>query len=267
MTEEQRSIWAGGAAYDRFMGRWSRLVAEAFVAWLAAPARARWLDVGCGTGAVTQTIDNRAAPERIIGLDPSAEQVLQARAQTGSDRVHFLVGDILATPWPRHWFDVVVSGLVLNFVPDPLATLVAMAGNGRPGATVAAYVWDYGDRMDFLRYFWQAAVDLDPGAAALDEGAVFPICRPDRLAAVFAAAGLQAVSVRAIDVPTVFADFNDFWEPFLGGRGPAGAYVRSLSDDARVALRGHLTGRLPIRPDGSIHLLARAWAVRAFQGD
>jgi hypothetical protein len=133
----------------------------------------------------------------------------------------------------------------------------------RPGGTVGAYVWDYADGMELMRRFWDAVVALDPAAHALDEGPRFAaVCTPDALTGLFRDAGLRDVEAQAIDVPTVFRDFDDFWNPFLGGQGPAPAYATALSEDRRVALRERLRSDLPIAADGSIELTARAWAVR-----
>ncbi len=132
----------------------------------------------------------------------------------------------------------------------------------RQGGRVALYVWDYAGKMEFMRYFWEAASDLDPAARALDEGARFPICHPGRLAALFEDAGLNQVETRPIDLATRFFGFDDYWLPFLGGQGPAPGYTASLSEEARAALRERLRSVLPVQRDGSIHLTARAWAVR-----
>lgn len=123
-------------------------------------------------------------------------------------------------------------------------------------------MWDYAGQMQLLRFFWKAAVTLDPAAGALDEGVRFPLCRPEPLHRLFQAAGLAQVEVRAIDVPTIFRDFDDYWFPFLGGQGPAPGYTLSLSEERRAALRDHLRTVLPIGTNGSIRLTARAWAVR-----
>jgi hypothetical protein len=131
---------------------------------------------------------------------------------------------------------------------------------------VALYVWDYADRMEMMRRFWDAAVALDPSAGALDEGRRFTVCRPEPLRALFEGAGLAQLETRAIDVPTVFRDFDDYWTPFLGGQAPAPGYCKSLGEEARGALRERLRASLPARPDGSIHLVARAWAVRGCKG-
>jgi SAM-dependent methyltransferase len=151
---------------------------------------------------------------------------------------------------------------VLNFVPDPPAALAELRRVTRPGGIVAGYVWDYADGMQLMRRFWDAAADLDPAARDLDEGLRFPLCRPAPLRALFAGAGLADVVVEEIVVPTVFADFDDYWTPFLGGTGPAPAYAVSLPEVDRAVLRESLRSGLPTEPDGSIHLTARAWSVR-----
>lgn len=127
---------------------------------------------------------------------------------------------------------------------------------------VAAYVWDYAGKMELMRYFWDAAVALDPAAYELDEGRRFPVCQPEPLAKLFAEAGLHRVEVRPIDVPTDFRDFDDYWSPFLGGQAPAPGYAMSLSEEGRAKLRERIRSKLPIAEDRAIHLIARAWAVR-----
>ena len=254
--------WASGAAYEPYVGRWSRLVARAFLAWLSVPPGGRWLDVGCGTGALSQTILDVAEPARVTGIDSSDGYVAYARARVPDARVQFRTGDAQALPEPSGAYDAAVSGLVLNFVPEPRRMVAEMARVTRAGGTVAAYVWDYAGQMQLMRHFWDAAVALDPAARERDEGVRFPLCRPEPLAALFRDAGLGAVAVRAIDVPTVFRDFEDYWSPFLGGQGPAPGYAMALGESHRAALRDHIRSRLPLRPNGAIHLVARAWAVR-----
>lgn len=255
-------VWGRGAAYERYVGRWSRLVAHEFLAWLAAPPDSRWLDVGCGAGGLCQTILAVAAPRRITGVDSAPGFIEYARQQAQDPRVSFEVGDAQALPVESDAFDIAVAGLVLNFVPDPARGVAEMTRSVRPGGRVAAYVWDYAGEMQFMRTFWNVAVALDPQAAARSEGSRFALCQPDPLMALFLAAGLHAVEVRAIDAPTVFRDFDDYWSPFLGGQGPAPTYVMSLDEERRAALRECLRAALPIAEDGSIPLNARAWAVR-----
>lgn len=255
-------VWTGGDAYERYVGRWGRLVARAFVPWMGIAPGARWLDVGCGTGAVTSTIEELAQPAAVLGVDPSAAFLAHAREMLGGPRVSFQVGDAEALPAPDGSYDVVVAGLVLNFVPDPRAALVEWRRVTRAGGAVGGYVWDYAGQMQLMRYFWDAAGTLDADARALDEGVRFPIARPEALAGAFESAGLTQVTTRTIEVPTHFADFDDLWQPFLGGQGPAPAYVMSLPAAGREALRDRLRAILPVGEDGSIDLTARAWAIR-----
>lgn len=262
MTDERKDVWAAGNLYEPYVGRWSRLVARDLLTWLQVPARKDWLDVGCGTGALTEVILQHAQPRTVKGIDPSSGFVEHAKAHIGSSLASFEVGDAQSLPVGAKEFDVAVSGLVLNFVPQPPRAVADMARAVRPGGTVAAYVWDYAGKMELMRYFWDAAVALDRVAYDLDEGRRFPICQPTPLAELFAQAGLHAVEVRPIDVPTHFRDFDDYWSPFLGGQAPAPGYAMSLSEERRGALRDQIRAALPISQDGSIGLIARAWAVR-----
>ena len=257
-----QDVWAVADRYESYVGRWSRVVAGEFLAWLAPEPGARWLDLGCGTGALSATVAARCGPARVVGIDPSVPFVRLAHSSVGE--AHFAAGDAVALPVRDRTFDHVVSGLMLNFVAEPERAVQEMRRATVDGGTVAGYVWDYADRMQLMRYFWDAAVALDPAAAAFQEGSRFPLCHPDRLAELFAAAGLSTVEVRAIEVPTVFADFDDYWSPFLGGQGPAPAYAVALDEDRRAALRDRLRATLPVAADGSIPLVARAWAVRGY---
>jgi SAM-dependent methyltransferase len=254
--------WADGELYEPYVGRWSRLVARELLDWLAVPPDRDWLDVGCGTGALSATILERAQPRSLRAVDPSAGFVEYAKARLGSERVRVEIGDAQALPLDAASVDAAVSGLVLNFVPQPQRAVAEFRRVVRPGGRIAAYVWDYAERMELMRHFWDAAVALDPAARPLDEGPRFPLCQPEPLARLFAEAGLQRVEARAIDVPTVFRDFDDYWNPFLGGQGPAPGYALSLDEARRTALRERIRSRLPVGQDGSIHLTARAWAVR-----
>ena len=255
-------IWAAGALYEPYVGRWSRRVAVEFLQWLALPEAGAWIDVGCGTGALTQTVLERAAPAGIRGIDPSEAFIAFAAAHVVDPRANFAVGDARALPAQDESCDTVVSGLVLNFVPEPERAVTEMLRVVRPGGDVAVYVWDYAGRMELMRYFWDAAVALDERALDMDEGRRFPVCRPGPLADLFAGAGLIDVATTAIEVPTPFRDFDDYWTPFLSGQGPAPGYAMSLPPDRRDTLRENLRAALPIASDGTIPLVARAWAVR-----
>jgi SAM-dependent methyltransferase len=253
--------WAAGDAYEPYIGRWSRLVAREFIAWLAMPPRLRWLDVGCGTGALTQAVLADAAPVAVTGVDPSEGFVATARKRMTDARAAFHIGDAQKLPLDAAAVDVSVSGLVLNFVPDPAKAVAEMRRVVRPGGTIALYLWDYAGEMQLIRRFWDAAVALDPAARDLDEARRFPICQPQRLTELLQGAGLDHVESRAIDIPTVFKDFDDYWSPFLGGQGPAPTYCAALSEERRAQLRESLRAMLPAAADGSIHLMARAFAI------
>jgi SAM-dependent methyltransferase len=203
---------------------------------------------------LTATVLAVAEPTHVVGVDTSEEFLADARAQIVDTRAASDAGDARSLPLPDRCVDVVVSGLALNFVPDPRHAAAEFARVARSSGIAAAYVWD-------------AAISLDPAAAELDEGHRFPLCRPESLGRLWVDAGLDTVRVQAIEIPTVFADFDDYWKPFLGGQGPAPSYAMSLSEGHRRALRDLLRVRLPSGPDGSIPLTARAWAVRGIARD
>jgi SAM-dependent methyltransferase len=185
-----------------------------------------------------------------------------ARHSVTDPRASFQVGDAQQLSVANSCFDATVAGLVINFIPDQTKAVSEMRRATRPRGIVGAYVWDYAGEMQMMRRFWDAAVATDPKAASLDEGRRFPVCHPEPLADLFRRAGLHDVMTRPIDVPTDFKDFDDYWMPFLGGQAPAPGYCMSLSEDRRAALRDRIRANLPVNRDGSIHLIARAWAVR-----
>lgn len=258
------NLWNSADAYELYMGRWSRGIARQFVAWVGTGAGASWLDVGCGTGELTRSILQNAEPSKVVGVEPSRPFVEGAEARTADSRARFEVGDAQSLPDHLREFDTVVSGLVLNFIPDRQAALDGMLKAVRKDGTVAAYVWDYADGMAFIRYFWDAAIELDPAASAADESTFGPICTADGLEAFFVTK-LRNVEVTELVVPTVFTSFDDYWRPFLGGVGTAPAFAMSLAEPQRDALRERLHERLPVEADGSIRLTARAWAAKGIR--
>lgn len=241
------------------MGRWSRHVSPRFLRWLDLDEGLRWADVGCGSGALSAAVLDKTSPASVLGVDPSAAQVEEAVRRVVDPRVMFSVGT--ADDLPAGAFDVVVSGLVLNFVPDPTAAVAAMA-RAAPGGVVAAYLWDYAVGMQLLRTFWDVACSLDPAAADLNEGHRFSWSSAGEVADILADGGLRDVVSTDVTVPLVFEDFDDYWLPFLGGQGPAPAYVATLDDEPREELRAALERQLIPDRDGRIRLSARAWAVR-----
>jgi SAM-dependent methyltransferase len=253
--------WTSGAAYDLWMGRWSRLLANEFLSWLNLPSNLRWLDVCCGSGVLTEAIVDRCAPARVSGVDASPPQIEFARAHRTSPAVGFEVGNAMALLFTDASFDVAVCGLGLNFVPEPERALQEMRRVTVPDGVVAVYVWDYAEGARFLREFWDAAADADPEALACDQAQRFPLCNPDAMRKLFADACLQQVSLRGLDISTRFASFDDYWQPLLTGQGSAPGYLTTRDEPTRGAIRERLRAALTADPDGAIELPARAWAV------
>ncbi|HMN27386.1 MAG TPA: methyltransferase domain-containing protein, partial [Caldilineaceae bacterium] len=237
MSEKVKEAWGSGDPYEHYVGRWSRRVAGEFLAWLDLPSRLTWGDVGCGTGALVESMLALADPQLIFAIDRSAGFISAAQANIPDQRVRFEVADATALPWTDASCEVTVSGLVLNFVPDPRTMVREQVRVTRRNGTVAAYVWDYRGGMAMMRQFWAAAIALNPKDAALDQAERFPLCQPEPLQALFEEAGLHSVSVRAIDIPTLFRDFDDFWQPFLGRQGAAPTYLASLDSETRDRIR------------------------------
>jgi trans-aconitate methyltransferase len=255
-------VWDSSHAYEQYVGRWSRQVASELVGWLAPAPRLAWADIGCGTGALTVAILEACEPSSVHGIDSAKSFVSRARLRVGDPRVRFDVGDATRLPWASASCDVAVSGLVLNFVRDHESMTREMVRVTRPGGCVAAYVWDYAGGMQMMRHFWDAAIAVSPNDAKLDQAERFPLCQPGPLSALFQRTGLQSVAVHAIDVPTIFRGFDDYWTPFLGRTGAAPAYLASVGDEVRERIRRQLESRLAPTREGLIELTARAWAVK-----
>lgn len=256
-----RDSWAEADHYEAYMGRWSRLVAEAFLDWLAPRAGLSWMDVGCGTGALTHAIARRS-PRFVTGMDRSQQFVMAAGRDRQSGSELYVVADAAELPVAGGSVDLAVSALALNFLPQPERMVREMARAVRHGGRAALYVWDYAGGMEYLRHFWDAVADFEPAAANLDEGRRFPICRAEVLEQIFASTGLRDVTVMPIDVSMRFRNFEGYWSSFSGGQGPAPGYVSKLGEKDCVSLRELLRQRLPEDADQSIALTARAWAVQ-----
>jgi SAM-dependent methyltransferase len=237
--------------YERFMGRWSRRLAQVFVTFAGVTKDDRVLDVGSGTGALSAAA---AAIEavRVTGIEPAAAYVRYAQEHVDG---RFEVGDAMALPFGDDAFDRTLSMLVLNFVKNPAAALQQMIRVTRRGGVVAAAVWDYGEGMQMLRTFWDAAVALDPDAAPRDERHM-PLCTAGALAELWRTSGLRDVDEQPLTIDMAFESFEDYWQPFLCCQGPAVAYVSSLPESSRQALESRL------RADAVLAMRARAWAVR-----
>jgi ubiquinone/menaquinone biosynthesis C-methylase UbiE len=256
--------WNEGDPYEYFMGRWSRLIAPLFLSWLDLPNDLSWVDIGCGTGALSEAIYKKYKPGFLTCVDPS-EEFLQKTKERIPGEAEFVVGTASSIPIPNERVDVAVSGLALNFFPELTTALAEIKRVVKFNGIIAAYVWDYSDRMDFLRIFWDAASQVDPKARELDEGVRFPICSVAKLTDAFGHAGLVNIATSNLDATTTFKNFEDYWNPFLGGQGPAGTYLVSLDTSHQREIKNIIRKRLPIENDGTITLLARAIGVRGSQ--
>jgi len=256
-----KDSWESGDSYEYYMGRWSRLVAESFIEWLFPSSGLKWLDIGCGSGALSEAIIKNHEPAVLIAVDQSADFVRTAKKRLGS-RAHCRVGNALSLPLNDSSVNIAVSGLVLNFIPEPEKALFEMRRVTDARGTVAAYIWDYAGKMDFLKYFWDAAVDIKPEALNLHESRRFQDSNAGTLKRLFEKAGFVDVETTSIDIITLFRDFDDYWKPFLGSQGPAPSFVSSLDEDSKDKLRNTLKAHLPTEPDGSISMVARAWAAK-----
>jgi len=253
--------WNEGTTYERFMGRWSRLLAKDFVTWLDAPVSGNWLDVGTGTGAMVDAICDHGRPKSVLACDPETAFIDIARRNITDDRVEFVEAGEGNLPSRDGGFDVVVSNLTLNFFYDIEKSLREQASLLSPEGILAASVWDYSGDMQFLRHFWEEAKEIDPKAAKLDEGVRFSFCNPGALKDLFSSAGLQKIRIFPITVPTAFENFDDYWSPLVAGTGPAPSFVAKLSEEDRVTLAENIRRRLPIATDGTIDMVARAWVI------
>jgi SAM-dependent methyltransferase len=256
------NTWTEPESYEGYIGRWSRAVAPEFLAWLHARRSGRWLDDGCGTGELTRAIIKLSDPESVDGFDLSESYINYAGAHTKDPRATFAVADALALPCADAVYDVAVAGLCLNMMADQPRAVAELKRVVKPGGIVGAYVWDFDGKMQMLRSFWDAVEALDPGPEDSAVDPRFAICKPEPLAELFRVAGFHDVEVRAVDAATVFKDFDDYWNPFLHGGAPAQQHTAALSVERRALLRERLRSSLPAAGNGSIPLIARAWAVK-----
>jgi SAM-dependent methyltransferase len=254
---------ARAEVYETFMGRWSRHCGLGFLAWLGLPPRLRWIDIGCGTGALTDCILKDCAPVEIVGIDPAADHVEYAKKTKPSDRVRFEVGNGCALPFADDVFDVAVSGLVLNFIPDRAAAVAEMRRVVRPGGVVAAYLWDFAGSNELAQHIGAALALTDPGAAErAGELVGAASTSPGALTALFAAAGLGQIEIHPIEIDAAFVDFDEYWASNTTFPSPVARHVAGLSGEALAHFRATLHGLLPRGGDGRIQFRARAWAVR-----
>ena len=248
------------AAYERFMGRWSRAVAPAFLDWLAAGGGRRWLDVGCGTGILAETLLELCAPQSVHAVDPAPAQVKAAKRGPAAGRATFEVADARKLPFADATFDVVASALVINFIPEPPLALGEMRRVARPGGLVAGYVWDFAEELSPsgpLRTAMRRSGLEVPGIPGTEAS------RIGALRALFEGAGLEQVETRTVEVCLGYLDFEDFWQAQTPSYAPTTKLIASMDDKERARLRRFVQAALPFGPNGSIEYCARANAVKA----
>jgi len=256
--------WNDGDSYEYFMGRWSSLMAIKFLQWLNMSSGKNWLDIGCGTGALSEAIEKYMNAIDLAGVDKSTGYIERVK-QRISNNQNFKTGEVDHLPFDDQEFDVVVSGLALNFFPNIENALLEFKRVTKPGGVIGAYVWDYSGKMEFLRYFWDAANQIDSSSNALDEGVRFTICNSENLLKAFVKAGITHVESSCLDIETVFKDFDDYWSPFFGGQGPAPGFLKSLSQESQNELKNKILERINFESNGSIKLIARALVVKGIK--
>ena len=248
------SFAVSGDAYDHFMGRYSRRLAPAFADFAAVEAGQRVLDVGCGSGVLTEELAGRVGAEQVSGVDPSPLLAACAERVPGADLKE---GKAEALPWPDDSFDAAIAQLVIHFMDDPAAGVTEMARVTRPGGVVAASSWDFSGGMEMLRLYWETARELDHDLS----GESRSFGNLEELDALWRELGLEGVQAGPLEVSAEYRDFDELWDTFLLGVGPAGEYVVSLPAEKQNALREGYRRRLG-EPTGALTLGARAWAAR-----
>ena len=265
MTDNSaHDAWTAGDSYEKYMGRWSRKIAKNFLGWLSPDPNLTWLEVGCGTGALSAAILDRCTPDQLTGIELSEDFVAAAQKSITDPRATFQTGNAEALLVTDNAVDISVSALMLNFVPDKVKALKEMQRVTKNDGRIAFYVWDYpGGGMQMISKFWEAAILLDPKATELDEAARFPLCTEEGLVRLAKDSGLQNIMSHSLVEDTVFASFDDYWKPFTLGAGPAPGYFAKLAPNKQSALKEALKQTLPTKADGTIHLNARAWGIQA----
>ena len=267
MTRPLAKSMSAKEAYDWRAGRWSQAVGRSFVEWLGCAPGLRWLEIGCGAGALSRAILEKGEPGKLIGIDPSGEDLAQTRRTLRDGRAEFQLGVMEALPFPDGSFDVIASGLVFNFLKDAPLAFREMQRVIVPGGCVAGYVWDFAGEMQVVRRFWDSAIAVDSAATQADQAVIFPFCTLEQLRQLFLVSGLGDVDVQPISATARFPDFATYWRALMAEDWTGGRFVNALPEIARQAIRKRLCESLPLQDDGSFVLMARAWAVRGTTAD
>jgi ubiquinone/menaquinone biosynthesis C-methylase UbiE len=252
-------LFSDGEAYEKLMGRWSRLVGKEFLAWLDPPKHLQWLDVGCGNGAFTEEIIAHCAPAKVVAIDPSDDQLAFARTKPAARVADFRVGDAQALQLPDASFDIAIMALVISFLPNPAKAVAEMARVVRPGGLVATYMWDVpggGTPVDSIY------VELEAMSMTTVRPSNPSVSRQEALQELWEKTGLGAIETRTIRIPVSYSSFDDFWESNTVPIGPQGKLIDGMSVVAKEELRIRLRSRLPITSDGRIVYESFANAIK-----
>jgi SAM-dependent methyltransferase len=249
-----------GAAYERFMGRWSRAVGRVFLDWLAPPAGAHWLDVGCGTGAFSELVLDTCSPAAVTAVDPAKAQIDYVSRQPLAQRAEFRVADASVLPFPDAAFDIVACAIVINFIPDRSRALAEMRRVGRSSGVIAGYVWDFaGERGPN----WPLRLGMREIGAEVPRPAGAGDTALAALSSLFAGAGLEGIVTRTIEVSMDFRDFDDFWRVHTPSLHPITKAIAELRNADRLRLFERVRAELPPGPNGNIAYSVRANAIKA----
>lgn len=258
MTEAAK-LFSDGEGYERLMGRWSQRVGAKFLDWLDQPKGLRWIDVGCGNGAFTETLIAHSAPAAVTGVDPSEGQLAYARTRPGTKLAQFRVADAQSLPFADNSFDAASMALVITFIPDPVKAAAELARVVRPGGWVATYMWDFPGRGFPLAPLVEALTSLGmPAPGGFNPEA----SRADTMRAIWKAAGLRSIDTTVVRSEVTYRDFADFWETNTVPIGPSGQAIHALSSADRERLKARVRELLPIAANGSIAYEAFANAVK-----
>jgi ubiquinone/menaquinone biosynthesis C-methylase UbiE len=257
----QVARFTDGEGYERFMGRWSRAAGCLFLDWLSLPSGLKWLDVGCGTGAFTEIVQESSGASEIVAIDPSTAQISYAQSRESAEGARFQVADARSMPFEDGSFDVAVSALVLNFIPDREKAVAEMRRVVRRGGTAAAYVWDFADRRGTSQHLHSAVRDLEgPGYRPAELNA--ESTTPGNLKRLFEAAALTDVVTRSFEISVTHRDFDDYWDSHTKFASPIGSHIQSMTEENRQRLKQMVRARLPIDDHGAISFTAWVNAVK-----
>ena len=257
---EDTQRFSDGTAYEQFMGRWTRAVGTIFLDWLAPPTDARWLDIGCGTGVFTDLIVSTCSPAKVVAIDPSEPQIELARKKPIAQRADFRVADAQTLPFSDGAFGVVVSALVINFIPNRDQALAEMCRVCHPGGVIAGYVWDFAAQRSPnspIRFGLNQVGAKPPPVPGTEDS------RLEGLTSLFAGGKLTDIATRTVDVTISFPDFNDFWRSQTPSYIPMGKMIEALTETDREKVIESVRAKLPIGPDGRVTCSARANAIKA----